>query len=112
KVLFFLSNGFLIQNRRSDAMNRLQRITSAAARSGVVIYSIDTRGLAVSNSDISRESNFDPDGRLSSSQYGELSATQDGLNALARDTGGKAIFNTNDFKPGIKGAIKETASYY
>ena len=112
KVLFFLSNGFLIQNRRGDAMTRLQRITSAAARSGVVIYSIDTRGLAVGGPDISRESNFDPEGRLSRSVHGELTATQDGLNALARDTGGRAIFNTNDFRPGLKAAIKETAVYY
>ena len=47
KVLFFLSNGFLIHNRRADSITQLRRITAAAAKSGVVIYSLDVRGLAV-----------------------------------------------------------------
>jgi VWFA-related protein len=113
KILFFLSNGFLVQNRRGDATTRLQRITSAASKSGVVIYSIDARGLAGPKGfDASTEGSFDLTGRLSRSSMGENFATQDGMNALARDTGGRPIFNTNDFRPGIKGAIKETAVYY
>src|SRR4029079_16767506 len=55
---------------------------------------------------------FDPQGRLSMSNHQELVATQDGLNALAVDTGGKAIFNTNDLKQGLAPAIKETSVYY
>ncbi|HEV8367360.1 MAG TPA: VWA domain-containing protein [Pyrinomonadaceae bacterium] len=112
KVLFVLSNGFLVHNRRSDATTRLQRITAAAAKTGVVIYSIDSRGLSTGQSDISLQRPPDLDGRLARSSHGELSATQDGLNALARDTGGRASFNTNDFRPGIAGAMKETAVYY
>ncbi|HKE60518.1 MAG TPA: VWA domain-containing protein [Pyrinomonadaceae bacterium] len=113
KVLFLLSNGFLIENRRSDTTSRLQRVTSAAGKSGVVIYSIDTRGLATDKGfDASVERNFDPSGRLQRSTQGETFATQDGLNALARDTGGRPIFNTNDFRPGLTEAIKESSVYY
>jgi VWFA-related protein len=112
KVLFFLSGGFLIENRRGDAISKLREITNAAAKSGVVIYSMDTRGLIASLQDASTERPFDPFGRLSLSSHGELSATQDGLNALAADTGGKAIFNTNDLKQGLAPAIKETSTYY
>src|SRR6185295_18286373 len=43
---------------------------------------------------------------------GELTATQDGMYALAKDTGGRAVFNTNDLKPGLAGALKETSFYY
>ncbi|HWF88318.1 MAG TPA: hypothetical protein VN659_05765, partial [Pyrinomonadaceae bacterium] len=50
--------------------------------------------------------------RLLLSNNQELAATQDGLNALAVDTGGKAIFNTNDLKQGLAPAIKETSTYY
>jgi hypothetical protein len=38
--------------------------------------------------------------------------SQDGLNALARDTGGRPFFNTNDFRKGIASAVKETSVYY
>ena len=113
KILFFLSNGFLVQNRRSDTPTRIQRITSAAAKSGVVIYSIDTKGLSAPKmADASNEGGFDLGGTLARTETGERYAVQDGLNALARDTGGRPIFNTNDFKPGIRGAIQETAVYY
>jgi len=112
KVLFFLSGGFLLENRRGDSVSKLRDITNAAAKSGVVIYSMDTRGLVASLHDASTERPFDPFGRLSRSTHGELAASQDGLNALAVDTGGRAIFNTNDLKKGLAPAIKETSSYY
>ena len=112
KILFFLSGGFLVGNQRSDSMNKLNDITNAAARSGVVIYSMDTRGLVATLDDISIEKPVDPSGQLSLTDHQELMATQDGLNALAADTGGKAIFNTNDLKQGLAPAIKETSTYY
>jgi VWFA-related protein len=112
KLVFFLSGGFLIENRRSDTISKVRDITSASARSGVVIYSMDTRGLVASLQDASTERPFDPTGRLSSSTHGELAATQDGMNALAVDTGGKAVFNTNDLKKGLAPAINETSTYY
>jgi VWFA-related protein len=113
KVLFFLSNGFLLNNRRSDATSRLQQITAAAAKSGVVIYSLDVRGLATDPVyDAATPQPFDPSGRLARSSRGEMFALQDGLNALARDTGGKPIFNTNNFRPGVTNAVKETSAYY
>jgi VWFA-related protein len=112
KILFFLSNGFLLQNRRGDADTRLRRIISAAAKSGVVIYSIDTQGLTVPKSDMSGDAPFDPYGLLARSTHGEHFELQDGLHALAHDTGGRMIINTNDFRPGLKSAISETAVYY
>jgi VWFA-related protein len=112
KVVFFMSGGFLIENRRGDSFSKLRDITSAAAKSGVVIYSMDTRGLVASLTDASTEAPFDPTGRLISSSTGELSATQDGMNALAADTGGKALFNTNDLTKVFAPALKETSVYY
>jgi len=112
KVVFLLSGGFLIQNRRGDLMGKMRDITNAAAKSGVVIYSMDTRGLVASLSDISAEGIFDPSGRLERASHGELTATQDGMNALAVDTGGKTIFNTNDLRRGLAPALKETSTYY
>lgn len=112
KVVFFLSGGFLVENRRSDSFSKLRDVTNAAARSGVVIYSMDTRGLVASLSNASTDAPFDPTGRLALATHGELTATQDGMNALAVDTGGKAIFNTNDLTKGLAPALKETSVYY
>jgi VWFA-related protein len=112
KVVFFLSGGFLVENRRGDSFSKLRDVTNAAAKSGVVIYSMDTRGLVASLTDASTESPFDPTGRLALATHGELSATQDGMNALAADTGGKALFNTNDLTQGLAPALKETSVYY
>lgn len=112
KVVFFLSGGFLIENRRGDAISKLRDVTNAAAKSGVVIYSMDARGLVTGVPDASADVAFDPTGQLVTSSLGELSATQDGMNALAADTGGKALFNTNDLSKGFAPALKETAVYY
>jgi VWFA-related protein len=112
KVVFLLSNGFFVENRRSDTTSRMRQIINSAAKSGVVIYAMDTRGLVADLNDISIDRPFDPSGRLQRAASGELSATQDGMNALARDTGGRAIFNTNDLNAGLVKAVKETSVYY
>jgi hypothetical protein len=112
KLVFFISGGFFLDDRTSDSRNRLQRITSAAARSGVVIYSMDARGLVASLGDISSSGGFDTSGRIAHANSGELLASQDSLNALAADTGGRAVFNTNSLEPGLGRALKETSTYY
>jgi VWFA-related protein len=112
KLIFFVSGGFFLDDRNSDSRYRLRRVTSAAARSGVVIYSFDARGLVASLTDASSESQFDPSGRVLRANSGELLASQDSLNALAADTGGKAVFNTNSLEPGLGRALKETSTYY
>lgn len=112
KLIFFISGGFFLDDRNTDSRYRLQRITSAAARSGVVIYSMDARGLVATVSDISTGSAFDPSGRLSHATSGELRASQDSLSALAADTGGRTVFNTNSLGPGLGRALKETSTYY
>ena len=112
KLIFFISGGFLLDDRNSDSRNRLLRVTSAAARSGVVIYSMDARGLVATLGDISAQTEFDVSGTLQRANSGELHASQDGLSALAADTGGKAVFNTNSLEPGLGRALKETSTYY
>ena len=112
KLVFFISDGFFLDERNSDAHSRLQRITSAAAKSGVVIYSLDARGLVTGMTDASNPSQFDITGRLERASMGELTASQDGLHALAADTGGKAFFNSNRLEPAVKRALNETSTYY
>ncbi len=112
KLLFLISNGFFINDRQSDVRDRLQRISSAAARNGVVIYSMDARGLVGALVDASTDAPFDSSFRLRSSESSEMSESQNGLYALAHDTGGRAIFNSNELVHGLKRALAETSVYY
>ena len=110
KLFFFISDGFLLD--RSDGPDRVRQITAAAASAGVVIYSIDARGLSTGMPDAMTEIPFDPSGRLARGAGGELTATQDGLNAVAVDTGGRAFLGSNDLSAGVTKALKETSAYY
>ncbi|MBA2527615.1 MAG: VWA domain-containing protein, partial [Pyrinomonadaceae bacterium] len=112
KLVFFFSDGFLLDHRNSDSLGNIRKITSDAARSGVVIYSLDARGLVASLSDVSVETAFDVTGRLDRAAQGELAATQDAMHALARDTGGRPIFGTNALGVGLSRALQETSVYY
>lgn len=112
KLIFFITDGFILDNSFSDAFSSINQITTQAAKSHTVIYSIDARGLVSGFQDASSSAPVDPTGRLSRGSAGELTSTQDGLYALAKDTGGRAFINTNDAEPLIKKALEETSEYY
>jgi VWFA-related protein len=110
KLVFFISDGFYLNDRNTGYGDKLKQITDAATRAGVVIYTIDARGL-VSTTDAS-SNRADPNGRLSRANIGELSASQDPLTALAADTGGRALLNAGALTPAVTNALKETSNYY
>lgn len=112
KVAFFISDGFFIDQRRSDNFERLQRIIHAAAQNGVVIYSMDARGLGAGLPDASRHLMADRTGVLTRVNASEVRSSQDAMNSLASDTGGRALFNTNSMPESVKTALKETSTYY
>src|SRR5205085_5962831 len=86
--------------------------THAAARAGVVIYSLDAAGLRPATEDASSTGTFDPAGRLSLTNMSEGSTLQSPLFALANETGGRALVNSNALLHSVSGALKETALYY
>ncbi|MBD0373014.1 MAG: VWA domain-containing protein [Pyrinomonadaceae bacterium] len=114
KLAFFISDGFLADSgpRGSTGYDKIGPITDEARRAGVVIYTIDARGLVSNQLDATNNVAFDPEGRLANSVSREVAATQDALNALAADTGGRALRNQNYFDTFIGNALEETARYY
>src|SRR6266567_7364809 len=64
KLFFLISDGFLLDHRNSNALDRMRVITSAAARSGIVIYSLDARGLIASAGDLAGRSCWCACGRI------------------------------------------------
>lgn len=110
KLVFLISDGFYLLDKISGANDWVRRITDAAVRAGVVIYSMDARGLT--NTVDATSNRADPMGRLSRADIGELSSSQDGLNALAEDTGGRALLNSDTFNDAMTRAMRETSNYY
>jgi VWFA-related protein len=114
KLAFFVSDGFLSDAgpRGPIASDQLGRITDEARRAGVVIYTIHARGLTSGALDATGNVPLDPNGRLESAMAREITSTQDALNALAVDTGGRALRNQNYFDDFINEALTETSRYY
>ncbi len=110
KLIFFLSDGFVIENERSMSYQRLRAATREAAKAGVVIYPLNTRGLVAGGLDASDGSGFDA--RLVNVVYGADANAQDALYTLAADTGGTALVNNNDLNAGVRRALDETSKYY
>lgn len=112
KLLFFISDGFMLDARDGEIRDRLRRVTDAAARAGVVIYSMDAQGLGAGLPDASTPVAFDPGGMLTRINLSETTDMQSPLFTLASETGGRALVNTNSLSTGVSGALKETARYY
>jgi len=88
-----------------DIQRELRDITDTANRNNTAIYSLDPRGLAVSEYDINEK----VDQRL---DLDTLNRSQDTLRVLATETDGRAIVNRNDLASGLQQVIRDTSSYY
>jgi VWFA-related protein len=113
KLAFMISDGFYLNDRKTGARDRIKKITDAAGRAGVVIYTLDARGIISESLDVTNPRPIDGEGLTVSSGIGEITASQDGLNALALDTGGRAFRNTNaPMSQWVEKVLDETANYY
>jgi VWFA-related protein len=113
KLVFFISDGFYLSDVKTGSLDRIKRVTDAAGRAGVVIYTLDARGIVSDSIDVTNNKPMSPDGKLAGATTGEISASQDGLNALAKDTGGQAFRNTNQpMAKWVEKVIDETSNYY
>jgi VWFA-related protein len=112
KAIFLLSDGFVLQTHRGDVVNRLGELTTAAARAGIMIYTLDARGLVVGLPDAKTKMAPDRTGALAHSGYSEILPKQDALNALAADTGGRFLKNTNALDTALITTLEEISRYY
>jgi VWFA-related protein len=111
KLVFVISDGFFLTDKKYGAIDRIKRVTDAAGRAGVVIYTLDARGIVGDSIDINKPQ--DHGGMLVGAGIGELASSQDGLNALAKDTGGQAFRNTNQpMYQWVEKVMDDTANYY
>jgi VWFA-related protein len=113
KIVFMISDGFYLNDRKSGSIDRIRRITNAAGRAGVVINTLDARGLIGELLGVTNDRPMDEGGWMPGTNIGEVTTSQDGLNALAGDTGGRAFRNTNrPMSEFVENVLDETTNYY
>jgi VWFA-related protein len=109
RLIVLFSDGFTLNTTGGSIdTNELNSVTSRAARAGVVIYSIDSKGLSPPPG-FSAELSVQPDFHYANAGEADL---QDGLNALAADTGGQFLHNTNDLTGAAQRALDENRVFY
>lgn len=115
KLVFFVSDGFISDNRGSNAVTMLKQVTQMAARVGIVVYTMEAGGIYSDPAVDAGRNNF-PDGMASGTSARmpstESSAMREPLRILADDTGGRALVNSNSIPSSIQQALDETSPYY
>jgi len=89
----------------ANLMNEYLEIFKSAARSNTSLYTLDPRGLAVSEFGSERSVNMQADLKV-------LNTALDSLRVLADNTGGRAIINSNDPLPMLKQMLVDSSAYY
>ena len=113
KLVFMISDGFYLSEQTMASRNKIRKVTDAAGRAGVVIYTLDARGIVGENLEVTNDRPVDGGAFTTGLTGDHIAASQDGLNALARDTGGRAFRNTNaPMSEFVDKVLDETANYY
>lgn len=115
KVSVFVSEGFRLFSTQTT--QDLNETTALAARANVVFYTIDPRGLdpvvLTAADEIDRDLDLSTAvTEASNNKRADFFESQDSLNAIALDTGGKFFRNNNDIKRGLDDIIEENSAYY
>jgi VWFA-related protein len=123
KAVVLISEGFELFERDPDGTfqpsmlprQRLDRVVDLAMRMGVVVYTLDPRGLvtfglnAADNTALMTTADIAP-AAIARRQL--LLETQESLRFLAEQTGGRPILNNNDLVAGLKTISDDLRGYY
>ena len=115
KSLIYFASGLRLNG--TDNQAQLNATVNAAIRAGVSLYPIDSRGL-VATAPLGDAAQGSPGGiamytgAAANAASGRFQRSQDSLYSLAADTGGKALFDSNDLGSGMRVARKGITSYY
>jgi VWFA-related protein len=115
KTLLYFASGLRLNG--ADNQAQLRATVNAAIRANVTLNPIDARGL-VALPPLGDATRASPGGLgmftggMAQQVMGNFQRSQDTLYALAKDTGGKAMFDYNDLSLGIVQASQAVTSYY
>jgi VWFA-related protein len=113
KVVFFISDGFVMDQKRSSGRDVMQDLANEASRVGAVIYSLDTRSNYFGASvDASKNDYPDFGSRTAGRSLAESKTPQEPLETLADETGGRSYLNSNVLDTAVSEALSESSAYY
>lgn len=115
KSMLYFSGG--IQRDGIENQASLRSAINAAVRANLSIYSVDARGLEAVGplGDASAGSLRGANGYNGTALQNNLDSnfnTQEVMDTLSSDTGGKAFFDSNDFSPAFQQIQHDTSAYY
>ena len=115
KSMLYFSGGLTRNGIENQAS--LRAATNEAAKANMAIYSVDTRGLQAlppvgDASTGSLRGNSAYSGGAATAQLSSNFGSQETLDTLSMDTGGKSFFDSNDFAPAFQQVQHDTEAYY
>jgi VWFA-related protein len=115
KSMLYFSGGLTRNGIENEAS--LRAATNEAARANLAIYSVDTRGLQAlppvgdaSTGSLRGTSAYS--GASATAQLSSNFGSQETLDTLSADTGGKSFLDSNDFAPAFQQVQHDTEAYY
>jgi VWFA-related protein len=108
KTLVLASDGFVYDTMEPG----FDRVRDAARRANVVVHFLDTRGLVAPGFYSAQFDALPGDSSSLGAVLADSSLDAEGAEALALDTGGYAVRNTNDLTDGVERIAVESRSYY
>jgi len=113
KVIFFISDGFVMDNKRSSGTDVMRRVVDQAAGTGAVIYSLNTRANSFGpGADASRNDHPEFGGQTATRSLAESATPKEPLETLADETGGRSFLDSTALDDGLSQALSESSSYY
>lgn len=115
KSVVLFSDGLPLFSRNRDsgrAYDRMRRAVDAANRAGVVIYTIDARGVTIPGF-VGAQDEVLPEetGRVASERIESEAASLQGF-GVAEATGGLFLRNMNDLNRGLRRVLEDQSGYY
>ncbi len=103
-----------------DYSEQVRLVANSLTDAQVAVYPMDVRGLQAQQSLSASQSISQPQSRTAGNSAAgrlhvegvDLQQSQDTMDALAQDTGGKACKNSNDLAGCVMTALKDSSSYY
>jgi VWFA-related protein len=116
-VILFTENIRLIFRGTTDEMvaQAVQQLSDAASRASVVIHAIDPRGMqnySLTPADNTAGMSRRRVSRVPAQREQEVIHTQEGMFALAEDTGGLFLHDTNDLAGALRKVVEDSDGYY